>query len=146
MGLFSKKPNGSQQVYIQSAINEVQTQYKYLTQVERVDWFVEAYENIYKSMNFLLDSEKRFPSFFGKYTPSTNMKKIESERNEMEKQFIDRFFLSIEKKLLEYSTMRGKKNNFIKETDKFRYYAGEFLPESVDYFNNIIETRYPEYM
>ena len=67
MGLFSKKPSGSQPVYIQSAISEVQTKYKYLTTVDRVDWFIEEYENIYRSMNFLLDAEKRFPSYFGKH-------------------------------------------------------------------------------
>lgn len=146
MGLFSKKPSGSQQVYIQSAISEVQTKYKYLTTVDRVDWFIEEYENIYRSMNFLLDAEKRFPSYFGKHKPSTNMKKIESERAEMEIQFIDRFILSIERKLLNYSTDRGKRNNFNKEANKFKYYAAEFLPETVDYFNKVIQERFTEYI
>lgn len=146
MGLFDKKPNAKTQVYIQSHINEVQTQYKYLTRVERVDWFLETYEKIYKEMNYLLDAEKKYPSYFGKHRPSTNMNKIKSERQEMEKDFIDRYFICIEKKLLNYSTIRGKKNNFTKETDIFRYYAPEFLPETVDYFNKIIRKNFSDYI
>ena len=33
-----------------------------------------------------------------------------------------------------------------KETDKFRYYAGEFLPETVDYFTKIVSERFPQYL
>ena len=74
------------------------------------------------------------------------MNKIKSERQEMEKEFIDRYFICIEKKLLNYSTIRGKKNNFTKETDIFRYYAPEFLPETVDYFNKIISENFSDYI
>lgn len=146
MGLFSKKPTGSQQAYIQSAISEVQIQYKQVAQTERVDWFLEAYKKTYDSMNYLINAEKKFPSYFGKHRPTTNMQKINSERPEMEKQFVDRFILSIEKKLLNYSTDRGKRNNFHKEVDKFKYYAAEFLPATVDYFNRIIQERFSEYI
>ena len=90
--------------------------------------------------------QKKFPSFFGKNSPSSNLEKINSERKKMEKKFVDRFLISIEKKLLNYSTDRGKRNNFNKETDKFKYYAGEFLPETVKYFNEMIEERFPEYL
>lgn len=146
MGLFSKKPNRSQQVYIQSAIDEVQTQYKQVAKAERVDWFLEAYEKTYDAMDYLLKAEKNFPSYFGKHRPTSNLQKINSERPEMERQFIDRFILSIEKKLLNYSTERGKRNNFNKETDKFRYYADEFLPETVDYFNQMLKERFNQYL
>ena len=61
MGLFGKKPNAKTQVFIQTHIDEVQTQYKYLTKVDRVDWFLEAYDKVYKEMNYLLDAEKKYP-------------------------------------------------------------------------------------
>lgn len=140
------KPNGSQQAYIQSAISDAQIHYKQVANTNRVDWFIEEYQKTYIAMNYLLEAEKKFPSYFGNPSPTSNLNKINHERPQMEKKFIDRFILSIEKKLLEYSTDRGKRNNFNKETDKFRYYAGEFLPESVTYFDELISERFPDYI
>lgn len=140
------KPTGSQQVYIDSAIHDVQMHYKQVASTTRVDWFIEEYKSTYSSLNYLLDAEKKFPSYFGKNNPTSNLNKINCERPKMEKKFIDRYILSIEKKLLEYSTERGKRNNFNKETDKFRYYADEFLPESVVYFDKLISERFPDYI
>ena len=146
MGLFSKRPNNEQQVYIKSTINEVQTQYKQVATTTRVDWFLESYKRTYSLMEDLLNVEKKYPTYFGNQSPSFNMKKIKSERAEMETQFVDRFILSIEKNLLNYSTARGKRNNFNKEVDKFKFYADEFLPETIDYFNKTLNEHFAEYV
>ena len=146
MGIFSKKPSGSQQAYIASAISEVQIQYKNVATTSNIENFLESYRKTKDSMKYLLDAERKFPSYFRHPKPSENMKKIESERLEMEHQLIDRLIVSIEKRLLDFSTDRGKRNNFNKEVDKFRYYAGEFLPETVNYFENIVKERFPEYI
>lgn len=146
MGLFSKKPTLTHIHEIESAIFEAQTSYKEVATTDRPDWFIEAYEKTYTSTEFLVKMERKYPSYFKKPTPSSNLEKINSERKKMEKKFVDRFIISIEKKLLNYSTERGKRNNFNKETDKFRYYAGDFLPETVDYFNKVIKERFSEYL
>lgn len=146
MGLFSsKKPTTDHIVKIESAIFQAQTNYKEASKTDRPDWYVEAYKRAYTSTQFLVEMQKKYPSFFGKNSPSSNLEKINSERKTMERKFIDRFIISIEKKLLNYSTVRGKTNNFNKEISKFKYYSGEFLPETVLYFEEMIKERFSEY-
>ena len=145
MGFFSKKPTVNQINQIESAIFQVQTNYKTVTSTDRVDWFIEAYENTYAALKILLDMQNKYPSYFGKNSPSSNLDKINSERKKMEREFIDRFITSIENKLLKYSTPRGKINNFIQETDKLRCHMDDFLPETIEYFEKTIKKRFSEY-
>ena len=67
------------------------------------------------------------------------------ERFLVEQDFIDRYMVSIERKLLDYSTIRGKTNNFNKKVDLFMFYAGEFQPENITYFEQVLAERFPEF-
>ena len=80
MGIFSKKPSGSQQAYIASAISEVQIQYKNVATTSNIEIFLESYRKTKDSMKYLLDAERKFPSYFRHPKPSENMKKIEKKR------------------------------------------------------------------
>lgn len=87
--------------------------------------------------------ENKFPKYFKK--PSDNLNKITKELPECEKKFVDYTLNNLERKLLNYTTDRGKINNFNKEIDIFHYYAAEFLPETVIYFEKQIEKIFPKY-
>ena len=63
----------------------------------------------------------------------------------LEQKFIDRYVMSIERKLLDYTTIRGKTNNFNKMVDIFRYYSGDFEPANVNYFEFRLIERFPEF-
>lgn len=146
MGLFSKNPTSKEQAEISQNIFWVQSFYKTLHDGCGVEVFADSKQRVFSSLNLLIKYEKKYPSFFKHPTPTENYNKVLKELPKVEKKFVDYTVVYIEKKLLNYSTDRGKRNNFNKETDKFRYYAGEFLPETVDYFTKMIQERFPEYL
>lgn len=146
MGLFSKKPNQQEQNDISQHIFWVQSFYKSMYDGCGIDVFVDCKNRVFKSLDVLISYEKKYNSFFKKPKPSDNKEKVIRELPDVERHFVDYTITNLEKKLLNYSTDRGKRNNFNKETDKFRYYADEFLPETVDYFNQLIRERFSEYV
>ena len=146
MGLFFKKPNSIEQSEISTLIYNVQTSYRYMHDWCGVEIFVDCKKNVFDDINKLIKYESKYPSFFKHPTPSENKQKVISELPYVEKKYIDNLIVYIEKKLLNYSTDRGKRNNFNKEADKFRYYAGEFLPETVDYFNKVARKNFSDYI
>lgn len=145
MGLFSKKPNQREQNDISQHIFLVQSSFRSMYDGCGIEIFIDCKNRVLQSLETLIAYEKKYNSFFKKPTPSDNKEKVIRELPEVEKRFVDYTITKIEKKLLDYSTERGKRNNFNKEIDKFKYYAGEFLPETVDYFNKVIQERFPEY-
>lgn len=146
MGLFSKKPNQQEQNDISQHIFWVQSFYESMYDGCGIDVFVDCKNRVFKSLDVLISYEKKYNSFFKKPKPSDNKEKVIRELPDVERHFVDYTITNLEKKLLNYSTDRGKRNNFNKETDKFRYYADEFLPETVDYFNQLIRERFSEYV
>lgn len=146
MGLFQskRKPDEFEAMRIQSAIEALQDHYKWICQTDDLGAFINGTNFMKDDIKKLLSYERNYPSFF-KSKPSAAQNKILMERLEVEKNFIDRYIMSIERKLLDYSTMRGKTNNFNKKVDLFKYYAGEFKPESIDYFKKMISERFPEF-
>lgn len=146
MGIFSKNPSLKEQNEISQNIFWVQSFYKTMFDGCGVEVFVNCKQRVFSSLDLLIKYERKYPSYFKHPKPTENHKKIIKELPEAEKKFVDYTIINIEKKLLNYSTDRGKRNNFNKETDKFRYYAGEFLPETVDYFTRMINERFPEYL
>ena len=145
MGLFSKKPNQREQNDISHHIFLVQSSYRSMYDGCGIEIFIDCKNRVLQSLETLIAYEKKYNSFFKKPTPSDNKEKVIRELPEVEKRFVDYTITKIEKKLLDYSTDRGRRNNFNKEIDKFKYYAGEFLPETVDYFNMVIHERFQEY-
>lgn len=146
MGLFSKNPSKHEQEDITQHIFWIQSFYKTINDGCGIEVFVDCKNRVLNSLEILISYEKKYNSFFKKPKPSDNKKKIFRELPEIERRFVDYTIVKLEKKLLDYSTDRGKRNNFNKEVDKFMYYAGEFLPSTVDYFNRIINERFSEYM
>ena len=146
MGLFSKKPSQREQNDISQNIFNVQSAYRSMYDGCGVEVYVDCKNRLMKSMNTLLAYEKKYPSYFKHPTPTENAKKIQEEMQEVEMHFVDYTITYIEKKLLNYSTARGKTNNFNKETDKFKYYAGEFLPGTVEYFDKMLHEHFSEYI
>ena len=98
------------------------------------------------SLNTLIAYEKKYSSFFKNPKPTANSAKVSRELPSVEKKFVDYTIINLERKLLKYTTDRGKRNNFNKEVDIFKYYAGEFLPQTVEYFDKQIHERFSEYL
>ena len=146
MGLFTKNPSQKEQQEISQDIFLVQSSYKTMFDGCGVEVFVSCKQRVFSCLNVLIKYEKKYPSFFKNPKPTENYNKVIKELPKTERKFVDYTITQIEKKLLNYSTERGKRNNFNKETDKFRYYAGEFLPETVDYFTKIVSERFPQYL
>ena len=146
MGLFSRNPSRTEQNDISQHIHYVQSSYKMMYDGCGIEVFVDCKNRTLSSLEILVSYENKYHSYFKKPRPSDNKATVLKELPDVERKFVEYTILNLEKKLLNYSTDRGKRNNFNKEIDKFRYYAGEFLPETVDYFNQMIEERFPEYL
>ena len=148
MGLFRKKnkmPSELDALKINQSISFLKEHYEWIRQTDSLDAFIMGSNQMKQDINKLFEYEKKYPKFFS-HKPSYGWNIILQERKGVEKDFIDRYMLSIERKLLDYSTLRGKKNNFTKKVDLFRYYAGEFEPENVNYFERCLIERFPEYL
>lgn len=147
MGLFDKirMPNDLEALKIKIAIESLQDHYKWICKTDDLGAFINGTNYMKDDIKQLLSYEKKYPRFFIN-KPSKGWDRILEERAGVEEDFIDRYIVAIEVKLLEYSTMRGKTNNFNKKVDLFRYYSGEFKPESVNYFEQMIKERFPEFL
>ena len=103
---------------------------------------LEAYilqrDSIKEEMQKLIDMQKKTPRLFGKNTPVKAWRKMQDETPVCERKFVERHIIAIEKKILNYKTDCGKINNLNNMIDKFMYYAGEFQPETVDYFRELV--------
>ena len=145
MGLFSQNPNGKTQGVIAQKAFQVQSSYKMMFDGCGIEVFVNCKKTVFDGVNTLIMYENKFPKYFRKPKPSDNLNKITKELPECEKKFVDYTLNNLERKLLNYTTDRGKINNFNKEIDIFHYYAAEFLPETVIYFEKQIEKIFPKY-
>ena len=147
MKLFgSKKPSSSEQNQIKEHIRTIELFYKIMYDGCGIDIFVECKNRVLTASTELIKYEEKYPNFFVAPGPKENSTRILDELPECEREFIDYMLQRLERKLLDYSTDRGKRNNFNKEVDKFKYFAGEFLPETVDYFNQQLQRRFPEFL
>lgn len=144
---FSKKPTGMDAYYIQSGIDRAKTLYKQMFETDRVDHYLSFRDELNCTINKLLEYEHIYPNVFkAPHRPSDVCAQIQNEQKECEHKLIDRNIIRIERLLLNYKTERGKRNNFVKETDIIKYYAGEFLPETIDYFLDQLQQRFPNYV
>ena len=146
MRLFGNKrmPDDLESMKIQMAIESLQGHYKWICQTDDLGAFVNGTNFMKDDIHQLFEYEKKYPNFF-RNKPSYGWNRILQERAGVEQNFIDRYIMSIERKLLNYSTLRGKTNNFNKMVDLFRYYAGEFEPENVKYFEMKLFEDFPEF-
>lgn len=147
MGLFSKKPKGMDKYEIESSMDQAKISNKQMFQSDNIDHYLHYRRELDFRMQKLLNYQSKYPSVF-KYPhrPSDVANQIKTERAECEQKFMQRNIIRIERILLNYKTERGKKNNFKKETDIIKHYAGEFLPETVEYFIDQLQERFPEYI
>lgn len=145
MGLFNKRmPDDLDSMKINSLIESLQSRYDWIRQTDDLTAFITGTEFMKQDIEKLLNYEKKYPNFF-KHKPSYGWNIIMKERFLVEQDFIDRYMVSIERKLLDYSTIRGKTNNFNKKVDLFMFYAGEFQPENITYFEQLLAERFPEF-
>ncbi len=149
MGLFKKKikmPSDIDRIEIEYQLQRLNSYNNGATKVNDVDLFINDVTSIKEIVENLIKYEIKYPNYFNP-KPSEILKNFKTNNKLiLEKNFIDRYIISIERKLLDYSTMRGKTNNFNKKVDLFRYYAGEFEPENVNYFERCLIERFPEYL
>ena len=147
MGLFSKKPTRADAYTIQTSVSQVKILYSSLFSANKIDLFISEREELNVEIERLLKYEKKYPNvFYKKQRPSDILRQIQNERAVCERKLIDRNLALIERTLLNYKTERGKHNNFIRETDIIKYYAGELLPETVEYFELQLQKMFPQYI
>lgn len=144
MGLFSKKPNQHDAFMIQQKMQELNYYNETIVRMDNVEGFLNQISGLKNTVIDMQKYERKYPDVFNP-KPSKILKNFETNKLILEKNFIDRYLLAIERKLLNYSTMRGKTNNFNKMVDIFKYYAGEFEPENVNYFSIKLQERFPEF-
>lgn len=102
-----------------------------------IDAYLLQRQSIYDNMQKLIAMQKKRPGMFRSNTPAKAWEKMQGEVPECERRFIERYIIAIEKKLLNYKTPKGKANNLNNMIERFMYNAGEFLPETVDYFKEL---------
>ena len=144
MGLFSKKPNQHDAFMIKQKIQELNYYNETIARMDNVEGFLNQIGGLKNTVIDMQKYERKYPDVFNP-KPSKILKNFETNKLILEKNFIDRYLLAIERKLLNYSTMSGKTNNFNKMVDIFKYYAGEFEPENVNYFSIKLQERFPEF-
>lgn len=146
MGFFSKPktPNENDKFWIEQKLALIDTYNNWVTSGDNITGFFNGIESLKAAVKELLPYEKKYPDYF-KPKPSQILSNFCTNKLLLEKGFIDRYIISIERKLLNYTTIRDKTNNFNKMVDIFRYEAGEFEPESVDYFEMKLRERFPEF-
>ena len=144
MGLFSKKPSQHDAFMIKNKMQELNYYNETIVRMDNVEGFLNQISGLKNTVVDMQKYEKKYPDVFNP-KPSKILKNFGTNKLILEKNFIDRYLLAIERKLLNYSTMRGKTNNFNKMVDIFKYYAGEFEPENVNYFSIKLQERFPEF-
>lgn len=141
---FKKKMSLLEQQQLKITADEVQVSYNIIFNiVDDPEALMKHRELLNEKMVFLLSLQKKYPSLFKKDTPEQAATQLKQEQPIAEKKFIDRYVLSIERKLLNYKTDRGKNNNLKNSIEKFMYYSSEFLPQSIDYFKLSISKHFP---
>lgn len=144
MGFFSKKPNQHDAFMIRNKMQELNYYNETIVRMDNVEGFLNQIIGLKNTVMDMQKYERKYPDVFNP-KPSKILKNFETNKLILEKNFIDRYLLAIERKLLNYSTMRGKTNNFNKMVDIFKYYAGEFEPENVNYFSIKLQERFSEF-
>ena len=146
MGLFSKPkmPNEDDKFWIDQKLKMIDTCNSWLTNGDNITGFFNSLESLKNSVKELLPYEKKYPNYFNP-KPSQILNNFSAHKLLLEQKFIDRYVMSIERKLLDYTTIRGKTNNFNKMVDIFRYYSGDFEPANVNYFEFRLIERFPEF-
>ena len=144
MALFSKKPNQEDTFKINQAMKELNYHNETIVRMDNVEGFLNEIHSLKETVEKLLKYERKYPKVFNP-KPSVILKNFELNKILLEKNFIDRYVEVIERKLLDYSTDRGKKNNLFKKVDLLRYYVDEFDPETLVYFNCRLSERFPQY-
>ena len=144
LNLFVSRPNESDKAFIKIQLDSINYYNDSLKRANNVSSFLYAMNDLKNTLNKLLNYEKKYPNYF-KPKPSEILKNFrENNKLILEHNFVDRYIVEIEKKLLNYSTVRGKSNNFNKMVDIFRFEAGEFEPETVKYFEVELSKNFPE--
>lgn len=145
MGLFGKRmPTLEEKLQIDSELTMLNSYNNGVTRVDDVGLFLSDVESIKEIVGRLIKYERKYPYYFNP-KPSQILNSFSTSKLVLEKGFIDRYIMAIERKLLDYSTMRGKTNNFNKMVDVFRYYSGEFEPENVNYFEIKLKERFSDF-
>lgn len=146
MKLFNKNNtlNENDKFWINQHLKTIDTYNEFLTWGDNIPGFFNNIDSLKNAVKDLLPYEQKYPNYFSP-KPSQIIKNFSSNKLVLEKNFIDRYIMSIERKLLDYTTIRGKTNNFNKMVNIFMYYAGEFESENVTYFEMMIKERFSEY-
>ena len=142
--LFTKKPNEDDLFWIEQDLEKIKYYNDVLKRGGNITAFLNGMDSLKNTLNDLIKYEQKYPNYFNP-KPSEILKNFrENNKLILERNFIDRYIIEIEKKLLNYSTIRGKSNNFNKMVDLFRFEAGEFEPETVKYFEVELSKNFPE--
>ena len=147
MGLFGNKriPTGMDEFEINQRLQSINYYNDVVKRGDNITGFFNDVEGLRNTVKELVRYERKYPNYFNP-KPSQILNNFSTNKLILEKGFIERYIIAIERKLLDYSTMRGKTNNFNKMVDIFRYYAGEFEPENVNYFEMKLRERFPEFL
>lgn len=133
-------------IHIDITIQNAKRSIDLLKDCTSITQFSSRYEYAKQDVLKMVDLQKEYPSVFKEISPLDIYMALERDRFELECTVVDKVVSQIERKLLKYTTEKGKQNNFNKEFDIFRYDSEVALPQTFDYFVEQMNTKFPQYM
>ena len=136
----SKKPTDMEALRFESDARYVMDLYASIAKVDNLDAYLIQRGLLLESLERIVAFQKKYPSALkGANTPIKAAEKIKKERPEFEKAFVDRYIKATLRKAVSYKTERGRKNHINHANTVFMFSKDEFLPETVNYFQSLIQ-------
>ena len=148
MGLLNliMKPSKKEQNEISQNIFQAQSYYDFIKSSCGAESLIDNKKRLLSALIVLVNYETKYPRYFNHPKPTENLAKVQSELLVLEKKYVDYYMSHIANRLLKYSTTRGKTDNFNKETEAFRRFSADFLPDTIEYFEKQLEIHFNQYL
>lgn len=151
MGLFSKKKGNKNS---NSVINEAISMQVKLMQdnidrlkcADSIQNLEDRLEVAITSIKKLGDMTKQYNAKLVGFDEDELVSALQNDVPEIERIMIDNWINNLDRKILNYTTEKGKKSNFIKEVEKFRFDYNKLDKTSIDYFEKKVSEKYSEYL
>lgn len=131
---------------IESTTNRILDNIEYLKKSETILYFNKNYERIFLYLDDLINQKRNHPNYNFPVDPDELYSKLKQEKHLLECFVVDNAIEKINRKLLNYTTDKGKYNNFVKEYNIFLYDRDAMSDYSLNYFFQKTKELYPEYI
>lgn len=147
LGKVYKQPKMSEfdKLNIESDMKFMKDQIERLKKCDTINKYNAEYKYAMELVKIMVKWESKYPLSFKDVKPHMIYESMVNERADLQCIMIDNWISNLDRKLLRYTTDKGKRNNFIKEVDIFRYDCTCLHPDAVNYFKESLKAKYPQY-